>query len=97
MVNDPALTASMLPTLQRIVGKDNVILRDKSTGYEDFADFAKQAPGMFVFLGGTTPGTDLSTVAYNHSPLFRIDESALKIGVRTLTNLTLDYMNMNSK
>ena len=52
---------------------------------------------MFVFLGGSTPGTDLSKVAYNHSPLFRIDESALVIGVRTLTNLTLDYMDMNSK
>jgi amidohydrolase len=97
MVNDPALTERMLPTLQRIVGKKNVILRDKSTGYEDFAAFAQQAPGMFVFLGGSTPGTDLGKVAYNHSPLFRIDESALIIGVRTLTNLTLDYMDMNSQ
>ncbi|MGD2139226.1 MAG: amidohydrolase [Burkholderiales bacterium] len=97
MVNDPALTERMLPTLRRVVGKDNVILRDKSTGYEDFADFAKQAPGLFVFLGGSTPGTDLSKVAYNHSPLFRIDESALIIGVRTLTNLTLDYLDMNPR
>jgi len=97
MVNDPALTLRMLPTLKRVAGEGNVVLRDKTTGYEDFAFFAQKAPGLFVFLGGSAPGTDLSTVAYNHSPLFRIDEAALIIGVRTLTNLTLDYLDMNSR
>ena len=28
----------------------------------------------------------------NHSPLFFADEGALLVGVRALTNLTLDYM-----
>jgi amidohydrolase len=68
LVNDPVLTESMLPTLQRVAGEENLILRDKTTGYEDFAFFAQRAPGMFVFLGGSPPGTDLSKVAYNHSP-----------------------------
>lgn len=31
-------------------------------------------------------------MAYNHSPRFSIDESALKLGVRTLLHLTGDYM-----
>ncbi|UCH49969.1 MAG: amidohydrolase [Betaproteobacteria bacterium] len=97
LVNDPALTESMLPTLRRVAGGENLILRDKTTGYEDFAFLAQKAPGMFVFLGGSPPGTDLSTVAYNHSPRFQIDESALILGVRTLTHLTLDYMDMNAR
>ncbi len=97
MVNDPELTQRMLPTLQRVAGADKVILRDKTTGYEDFAFFAQQAPGVFVFLGGSPPGTDLTKVAYNHSPRFQIDESALKLGVRTLTQMTLDYMDMHSE
>lgn len=96
-INDPALTEQMLPTLQRVAGDDKVILFPKITGAEDFSFFAQKAPGLFIFLGGSPPGTDLSKVAYNHSPRFQIDESALKLGVRTMTQLTLDYMEMNAK
>jgi amidohydrolase len=96
-INDPALTEQMLPTLQRVAGNEKVILFPKITGAEDFSFFAQKAPGLFVFLGGSAPGTDLRTVAYNHSPRFQIDESALKLGVRTMTQLTLDYMEMNAK
>ena len=34
-----------------------------------------------------------ATVATNHSPKFYMDESGLILGIRTLTNLTLDYLN----
>jgi amidohydrolase len=34
----------------------------------------------------------MSKVAYNHSPRFYADESALLLGVRTLTHLTIDYL-----
>jgi len=91
-VNDPALTAKMLPTLQRVAGADNVLLRDRLMGAEDFSFFAQKAPGLFVFLGGTPRGVDTSKVAYNHSPRFAIDEKALKLGVRTLLHLTGDYL-----
>ncbi len=29
--------------------------------------------------------------APNHSPRFKVDESGLKLGVRALANLTVDY------
>lgn len=91
-INDPALTARMLPTLQRVAGARNVQLRDRLMGAEDFSFFAQRAPGLFVFLGGTPAGQDPAKMAYNHSPRFSIDESALKLGVRTLLHLTGDYM-----
>ena len=49
-------------------------------------------PGLFFFLGVTPRGQDPATAAQNHSPLFFADESALPVGVRALTNLTLDYL-----
>jgi len=52
-----------------------------------------RVPGLFIFLGGSPKGTDLTKAAYNHSPRFYVDESALLLGVRALTHLTLDYMN----
>ena len=91
-INNVALTEHMLPTLKRVAGEKNVILRDRVMGSEDFSIFAQRVPGLFVFLGGSPKGIDLTKVAYNHSPRFFIDESALLLGVRTLTYLTLDYM-----
>jgi amidohydrolase len=91
-INDPALTERMLPTLRRVAGDASVMLRPKTTGAEDFSFFAQQAPGLFIFLGGSPKGTDLSKVAYNHSPRFYVEDGAMKLGVRALLNLTVDYM-----
>lgn len=90
-VNDPALTARLLPTLKRIVGDDKVIPADAMMGAEDFSFFAQEVPGYFVFLGARPVGEAPELFAANHSPRFHIDEKVLKIGVRTLSNLVVDY------
>lgn len=91
-INEQALTDRMLPTLQRVAGADNVKLRAKITGSEDFSFFAQQAPGLFIFIGGSPKGTDMSKVAYNHSSKFFVEDGAMKLGVRALLNLTVDYL-----
>lgn len=91
--NDPALTAQMLPTLQRTAGADNVKLKPATTGAEDFSFFQEKVPGLFIFLGGMPKGSDPKKVASHHTPDFFIDDSGLGLGVKALTNLTLDYMN----
>lgn len=94
--NDPALTAKMLPTLQRTAGPSNAVAGPAVTGGEDFSFYQEKVPGLFVFLGGMPKGADPKTVAPNHTPDFFIDESAFPLGVKTLCNLTLDYMNMKN-
>ena len=90
--NDPQLTADMLPTLQRVAGSDQVILSDAVTGAEDFSYYAMEAPGLFLFVGGMPKGQSPLEAAPHHTPDFFIDESGLKLGVRSLVNLTVDYM-----
>lgn len=90
--NDPNLTSDMLPTLHRIAGEDNVILSDAVTGAEDFSYYAMEAPGLFLFLGGMPKGKSPVEAAPHHTPDFYIDESGLKLGVRALCHLTIDYM-----
>ncbi len=90
--NDPALTAQMLPTLQRTAGAANVLEIKAVTGAEDFACYQEKIPGLFFFLGGMTPGTDPSTVADHHTAGFRVDESAFPLGVKTLATLAADYL-----
>lgn len=91
-VNDPDLTARMVPTLQRVAGDDPVEVQDLMTVAEDFSYFQQEVPGLFFFLGVTPEDQDPATAPVNHSPLFFADERALLTGVRALTNLTLDYM-----
>jgi amidohydrolase len=89
-VNDPALTARMLPTLSR-VAPGKVVELPKITGAEDFSFYARQVPGLFVILGVTPPG-EIATAASNHSPRFFVDESALATGMRALASLAVDYL-----
>ena len=90
--NDPDLTAQMLPTLQRTAGADNVVEINPITGAEDFSYFAREAPGLYLFVGGKPLDVPEDVTISHHTPDFYIDESGMKLGVRTLTNLTLDYM-----
>ncbi|MDO9452666.1 MAG: amidohydrolase [Stagnimonas sp.] len=89
--NDPALTTRLLPTLKRMVGEDKLIAADAMMGAEDFSFFAQEVPGYFVFLGARPIGEAPELFAANHSPRFHIDEQVLKLGVRTMANLVVDY------
>ena len=95
--NDVALTQKMLPTLQATAGKENVILAKATTGAEDFSAFQEKIPGLFIFVGGMPKGKKPDEVAPHHTPDFFIDDSGMKLGVKTLTNLTLDYMEGKGK
>ncbi|MEK6153710.1 amidohydrolase [Flavobacteriaceae bacterium 3-367] len=89
--NDPALTAQMVPSLERVAGEGKVEVHKAITGAEDFSYFQKEVPGFYFFLGGMTPG---NTQAYpHHTPDFKIDDSGLLLGVKALTEISLDYLN----
>ncbi|MHA7816008.1 MAG: amidohydrolase [Pseudohaliea sp.] len=87
--NDPDLYRRMAPTLQRVAGPGFVEARPV-TGAEDFSYLAEAVPGLFFFLG--VAPEDPALVAPNHSPRFYADERALPLGVKALTELTLDYL-----
>ena len=89
--NDPELVVRMLPTMERVAGKANIQTQKAITGAEDFSYFQREVPGFFFFLGGMTPGTTESFP--HHTPDFFIDDSGLLLGVRTLTEMSLDYLN----
>ena len=90
-VNDPGLTEKMLPTMERVAGKDKVKVNALVTGAEDFSFYALEVPGLFVFLGITPEGQDPATAPSNHSPFFYADEAALKTGTEMYVNWVFDY------
>ncbi|SHN14612.1 amidohydrolase [Cyclobacterium lianum] len=56
--NDPDLTTAMVPTLEKVAGKEKVWLHDPVTGAEDFSFYQKEKPGLFIFLGGMPADAD---------------------------------------
>jgi amidohydrolase len=94
--NDPSLTEKMLPTLESVAGKNNVALTAAATGAEDFSFYQEKVPGLFFFLGGAPKGKKESETASHHTPDFYIDEGGFVLGMKAMTNLTLDYMEMST-
>ena len=89
--NDPELTTKAIGTLKMVAGADKVLGMKAVTGGEDFSYFQEKIPGVYFFLGGMTPG---NTMPYpHHTPDFQIDDAGMLLGVKSLTQLALDYLN----
>jgi amidohydrolase len=82
----------MLPTLYRTAGDKKVELINAVTGAEDFSFFQEKVPGVYLFVGGKPLDVPKEKAPAHHTPGFYVDDSGMKLGVKLLTNLTLDYM-----
>jgi amidohydrolase len=89
--NNVALTNTVLPSLEKSSGSENIILIPPITGAEDFSYFAQEVPGFYFFIGGMPKGQDPKLAGPHHTPEFIIDDTAFKTGVVALCNLVFDY------
>lgn len=92
VMNNPELTQKVLPSLQRVAGKDRVAVLPLITGSEDFAYYADMIPSVFFYVGVTPPGQDANAAPSNHSPLFYIDEPGIAFATRALAAVAVDYL-----
>lgn len=86
VVNDEHATR-MFEDAIRAIGPDALADTPQSGGGEDFSWYLEQVPGAMARLGvwsGQGEQLDL------HQPTFDLDERALAVGVRVLTNLVLN-------
>ena len=90
--NNEALTEKMIPTLERVAGKENVYEINAITGAEDFSYFQNEVPGLFFFLGGTPLNMKESEAPSHHTPSFIVDDASMKLGVKALSNLAVDFL-----
>lgn len=95
--NDEALTARMIPSLERVSAGGQVRVVPLRTGAEDFSFYQERVPGVFFFLGVSPAGQDPALSPANHSPHFFADEGALPVGVRALSSVALDWLTMNPR
>lgn len=84
--NSPEMTALLFRTGEELLGKENVIIEPQPfMGGEDFAYFAKEAPGVLFHLGsgGQAP---------LHSPEFVAEEECIWYGAKMLESLARNFL-----
>lgn len=89
--NTPQLVEQMLPSLEKAVGKENLINAEWTTGAEDFAEYRSKAPAFFFFVGGMAKGMNPKDAFPHHTPDFYIDDSRLDVGIKAFANLVFDF------
>ena len=94
--NNSELCKNMLPTLQRVAGKDKLNYKHATTGSEDFSYFSQKVPGLYLHFGSAPLKNPLSQSKPNHHPGFQVDELSLKFATRLECNLLYDYLRNNS-
>jgi amidohydrolase len=90
--NNPELTARVLASLRKVAGPANVKEMPLITAAEDFAYFGQKVPSFFYMVGVTPKGADVVAAPANHSPLFYLDEAALPLASRAITQVAVDYL-----
>lgn len=88
-INDPALTARVVPGLKKTVGESNLREIKPTMGGEDFAFFSQQIPGFYFRLGTTEPGGESGGL---HTPTFKGMDESVPVGIKALANVVLEYL-----
>ena len=89
--NTPELVRQMLPSLEKSIGKENVLETEWRTGAEDFSYYRLKAPAFFFQVGGMPKGKNKKDAAPHHTPDFYIDDSRLDVGIKAFCNIVFDY------
>lgn len=94
--NTPELVKQSLSSLEKAIGKQNVLETEWTMGAEDFSYYGTKAPAFFFFVGGMPKGKNPKETAAHHTPDFYIDDSRLDVGVKAFCNLIFDYQPMKT-
>lgn len=89
-VNDVGLLEQMRPSFERMTGAIQIVQVRATMGAEDFAFYANEIPGLYFFLGVANREASIGSML--HTPNFMIDERAIALGVRVMTQLVSDYL-----
>jgi amidohydrolase len=89
-VNDPAMTEIVRAAAAEVVGAEHVRDGEIRAVSEDMSEFLNRVPGCYFFLGSRNVERGLSWG--HHTAKFDIDESAMALGVETMTRTALRFL-----
>jgi metal-dependent amidase/aminoacylase/carboxypeptidase family protein len=90
VVNDERAAGIIEGAIVKALGEGAIVRPTPSMGGEDFAMFQERIPGCFVWLGVGNP--EIGATYPWHSPHFKADESAIKIGGYAMAQAAVDAL-----
>ena len=88
--NDVKLTEKCAAFAKEILGEDKVKDLPQLMTAEDFAWYSQKIPACFYRLGTSNPEKGIK--AKQHTSNFNIDENAMRIGIETMTYITMNML-----
>lgn len=88
--NDVKLTEKCAAFAKEILGEDKVKDLPQLMTAEDFAWYSQKIPACFYRLGTSNPEKGIK--AKQHTSNFNIDENAMRIGIETMTYITMKML-----
>ena len=90
ILNDTFLVKLLRGIGHEVLGADGVTeIARPSMGSEDFALYLEQVPGAMYRLGCAPPTENVAPSL--HTPVFDVDEQAMRIGVRIMSRATIQW------
>jgi len=90
VVNEERASALATKVAVDLLGEENVVLFEKTTGGEDFAFYLEEKPGCFAFIG--SGNKEKGTHHAHHNDFFDIDEDVLLHGSALYAGYALAYL-----
>jgi amidohydrolase len=87
VVNEPGVTKVAARVALAVAGEEDVWPAEPMMGAEDFAILAREAPGVFLWVGAACPDP-----REHHNPRFDIDESVLPLNAALLAGIARDLL-----
>lgn len=91
LINDKVCARRAVRSAIRILGEEALAKYEGTLSGEDFSEYLRMVPGVFVFIGGRNPkvGADHP----QHSCYYEIDESVLSGGSKLAAQYAFDFLN----
>lgn len=91
LINDKVCAKRAVKSAIKVLGEDALAKYEGTLSGEDFSEYLRVVPGVFVFVGGrnSEKGADHP----QHSCYYEVDESVLKSGSMLAAQYTFDFLN----
>ncbi len=93
-INDSGVVETVKSVAEKVVGGENLVHQDKTTGSEDMAYYLQKIPGAIAFVGSGS-GEEGFTFPHHH-PKFNINEESLANGTALYFGFAVEYLRQNS-
>lgn len=90
-INPEELMNAMVPILKK-VSDGKTMPASKLMASEDFSEFQKEIPGVYILVGAPPVGKEPATAAPNHNPGFDFDEGMMQSGAKAMTGMALEFL-----